>query len=45
MENMRKVNNLIKTFLSPVEVSMFGVEALAIVIIGERNFFSSQVYY
>jgi hypothetical protein len=45
IENMRKVNDLIKTFLSAVEVSVFGVAALAFVIIGERNFFSSQVYY
>jgi hypothetical protein len=45
IENMRRINDLIKTFLSVVEVSMFGVAAFAIVIIGERNFFSSQVYY
>lgn len=45
IENMRRVNDLIKTFLSAVEFCVFGVAALAILIIGEVNFFSSQVYY
>jgi hypothetical protein len=45
IEKMRGVNDLIKKFLSAVEVPVFGGAVLAIVIIGERNFFSSQVYY
>jgi hypothetical protein len=45
INNIRWANDLIKTFLSAVVVSVFGVAALAVVIIGEMNFFSSQVYY
>ncbi|PQE32241.1 transferase family III protein [Rutstroemia sp. NJR-2017a WRK4] len=42
---MNEVNSLLRTFLSAVEVPVFGAAVLAIVIMGERNFFSSQVRY
>jgi hypothetical protein len=42
---MRGVNALIRLFLSAVEIPLFGAAVLAILIIGERNFFSSQVRY
>jgi hypothetical protein len=36
---------VIRFFLSTVEIPMFGAAVLAILIIGEQNFFSSQVLY
>jgi hypothetical protein len=45
IEKMRRVNGVIKMFLGAVEIPVFGGAVLAIVIIGERNFFSSQVHY
>jgi hypothetical protein len=45
IESMRGVNNLIRLFLSAVEVPVFGAVVLLIIIFGERNFFSTQVYY
>jgi hypothetical protein len=45
IEKMRNINDLIKKFLSAVEVPVFGGAVLAIVIIGESNFFSFQVNY
>jgi hypothetical protein len=42
---MNEVNSLVRTFLSAVEIPVFGAAILAIVIMGERNFFSSQVRY
>ncbi|KAL3418819.1 hypothetical protein PVAG01_09040 [Phlyctema vagabunda] len=44
-ENMRKVNGLIRDLLSGVEIPVFGAAVLAILIVGERNFFSAQVKY
>lgn len=42
---MRNVNALIRKFLSTVEIPVFGAAVLAILVMGERNFFSSQVMY
>lgn len=42
---MRSVNELVRKFLSIVEVPVFGAVVLAILVMGERNFFSSQVMY
>jgi hypothetical protein len=42
---MRGVNTLIRLFLSAVEIPVFGAAVLAILIIGERNFFSYRVSY
>jgi hypothetical protein len=45
VEKMKGVNAMIRSFLSAVEVPVFGAAILAILIIGERNFFSDQVNY
>ncbi|RYP30302.1 hypothetical protein DL767_006336 [Monosporascus sp. MG133] len=42
---MKGVNSVIRRFLSVIEVPMFGAGVLAIVIIGELNFWSSPVNY
>ncbi|KAM3083118.1 hypothetical protein ACMFMG_003783 [Clarireedia jacksonii] len=42
---MKEVNGLVRLFLSAVEIPVFGAAVLAIVIMGERNFFSMQVRY
>lgn len=42
---IKSVDTLTKMFLRTVEVPVFIAAALAILIIGERNFFSSQVMY
>lgn len=44
-EGMRGVNTLISRYLTAIEVPVFGAAILAILIIGERNFFSHQVQY
>lgn len=43
--DMKSVNDKIKFFFSVVAVPVFGGAGLAILIIGERNFFSPQVAY
>ena len=43
--NMNRVNNVIRHLLSVVEIPVFYGAVLAILIIGELNFFSSQVMY
>lgn len=45
IKKMKGVNSLIRVFLSAVEIPLFGAAVLAIVIIGERNFWSPQVRY
>lgn len=45
IEKMQGVNTMIRRFLSAVEIPVFSAAVLAILIIGERNFFSSQVSY
>ncbi|ATZ50830.1 hypothetical protein BCIN_06g03090 [Botrytis cinerea B05.10] len=42
---MKEVNSLIRFFLSAIEVPVFVGAVLAILILGERNFFSQQVAY
>ncbi|RYP25020.1 hypothetical protein DL765_000248 [Monosporascus sp. GIB2] len=42
---MNGVNSVIRRFLSVIEVPMFGAGVLAIVIIGELNFWSTPVNY
>ncbi|QSZ32101.1 hypothetical protein DSL72_001670 [Monilinia vaccinii-corymbosi] len=42
---MKEVNSLIRFFLSAIEVPVFVGAVLAILILGERNFFSKQVAY
>lgn len=42
---MKEINSLVRLFLSAIEVPLLGAAVLAIVILGERNFFSSQVRY
>lgn len=43
--NLRDVNNTIRSFLSVVEVPLFGGAVLAILVIGEMNLFSTQLRY
>lgn len=45
VEKMKGVNSLINLFLSAVEIPVFGAAVLAILILGERNFWSHQVRY
>ena len=42
---MAGVKNQIRKFLLVVEIPVFGAAVLAILIIGERNFFSEQIRY
>lgn len=42
---MKEVNGMIRHILRGVEFLVFGGAVLAIIIIGERNFFSTQVRY
>lgn len=42
---MMGVKNQIRKFMLAVEIPVFGAAVLAILIIGERNFFSAQVRY
>jgi hypothetical protein len=42
---MNKVNDIIRSFLSVVEILVFSGAVLAILSIGERNFFSHPVRY
>lgn len=42
---LKGINNVVRTFLSVVEVPLFGGAVTAILIIGEVNFFSKQVRY
>lgn len=44
-EKMKRVNDVIRLFLSAVEVPVFGGAILIILVFGERNFFSHQVIY
>jgi hypothetical protein len=44
-ENMKRVNNVMRFFLSAVEVPFFAAAVVTILICGERNFFSTQVDY
>lgn len=45
IETMTRVNKVMRMFLSAVEVPVFGAAILAILIIGERNFFSRSMRY
>lgn len=45
IEKMRSVNALVRLFVSAVEIPVFGAAVLAILILGEWNFFSPQVKY
>ena len=42
---MKGINSVVRLFLSVIEVPLFGAAVIAILIIGEINFFSSQVRY
>jgi hypothetical protein len=42
---MRSVNEMVRQFLSVIEIPLFGGAVLAILCIGEINFFSTQVMY
>jgi hypothetical protein len=42
-KSMNRVNELIRSFLSAVEIPAFGAIILLMIIFGERNLFSSQV--
>ncbi|KAK4128036.1 hypothetical protein N657DRAFT_606994 [Parathielavia appendiculata] len=42
---MKDVNNVIRRLLSVVEIPVFGGAVLALIIIGERNFWSEPVQY
>ena len=42
---MKRVNGVIKGFLSVLGTPMVGAAVLALIVIGERNFFSTQVNY
>lgn len=43
VREMKGINNVVRKFLSVVEIPLFGGVILAIIGIGEANFFSSQV--
>ncbi|OTA75906.1 hypothetical protein M434DRAFT_26096 [Hypoxylon sp. CO27-5] len=43
VEGMTKVNSMVRLFLSTIEVPVFSAAVLAILIFGERNFFSAEV--
>ena len=45
IREMRGIDSKIRYFLSVVEAPVFGGLVLAIVVIGELNFFSTQVNY
>ncbi len=45
LEKMKGLDKLIRLFLSAVEIPVFGAAVLAILINGERNFWSRQVRY
>ena len=42
---MKNINNLVRLFLSVVEIPVFCAAVFAILIIGERNFWSPEVQY
>lgn len=42
---MNGVNAMIRLWLSALEIPVFGAAILAILILGEMNFFSTQVRY
>ncbi|KAK4654404.1 hypothetical protein QC762_404030 [Podospora pseudocomata] len=42
-ERMNKVNNIIRGFLSVVEIPVFGAAVIAILVVGELNFWSGPV--
>lgn len=44
-KRLKSVENVTQTLLSTVEVFVFGGAALAVIIVGELNFFSTQVKY
>ncbi|KAL7621543.1 hypothetical protein AAE478_008868 [Parahypoxylon ruwenzoriense] len=43
VEKMSRVNTVVRLFLSTLEVPLFSAAVIAILIFGERNFFSPQV--
>ncbi|OAX81082.1 hypothetical protein ACJ72_04575 [Emergomyces africanus] len=45
IKKMNKVNSLVRLFLSAVEIPVLGAAVMGILILGEMNFFSSQVLY
>ncbi|TVY82447.1 hypothetical protein LSUE1_G004250 [Lachnellula suecica] len=45
VQRMKGINALMRSFLSTVEVPVFGAAVLAILILGERNFFTNPTYY
>ena len=42
---LNNINKVVTKFLSIIEIPVFGGAVLAIVIIGEINFFSTQLMY
>ena len=42
---LKGINSVVRMFLSVVEVPVFGGAVVAILVIGEVNFFSRQVMY
>jgi hypothetical protein len=44
-EKMKRVNGMIRLFMSAVEIPVFGAAVFTILLCGERNFFSVQVSY
>jgi hypothetical protein len=42
---MRTINNIVRSFLGVVEIPVFGVAVFALMIFGERDFWSPQVKY
>lgn len=45
VQNMKRINTVARIFLSTIEIPLFGAAVLTIMILGELNFFSSQVNY
>ncbi|KAI2614957.1 hypothetical protein GGR54DRAFT_642694 [Hypoxylon sp. NC1633] len=45
VKEMSKVNTMVKLFLSTIEIPVFSAAVIAILAVGERNFWSEQVNY
>lgn len=45
IKEMKSLNGYLRKFLSAVEIPVFGAAVLAILVLGEQNFFSKQVNY
>ena len=44
-EKMKIVNETLRYYLKMIEIPIFGAAIIAIMVIGEKNFWSDSVYY